>query len=144
MFKRYKNLIFIFGTILLFFAIFINSNFINLNKLFSLTEDSVKEEDNNFKTDDKKIILQVLDKNYEIIFQENESLFNLMNRLQKENNFSFKYKEYPSLGIFVEEINNKKEENGKYWIYYINDKEGDIGASKYILKKGDIINWVLK
>jgi hypothetical protein len=66
-----------------------------------------------------------------------------MNNLQnnKENNFSFETKEYPSLGIFVEGINGINETPGKYWIYYVNGKEASIGISKYILKSGDVIFW---
>lgn len=64
-----------------------------------------------------------------------------MNILQKESDFSFKGKEYSSLGYFVEEINRNKGTPGKYWIYYVNGKEASVGISKYILKNGDIIKW---
>ena len=55
--------------------------------------------------------------------------------------FTFKYKEYPSMGIFVEEINGVRGSQGKYWIYYVNDKEAEVGISKNIVKDGDIISW---
>jgi hypothetical protein len=75
-------------------------------------------------------------------------VFEVMQKVQKEsskeNNFSFKYKEYPSLGIFIDEINEVGGDSGKYWIYYINGKEASVGVSKNIIKSGDIISWEQK
>jgi len=95
---------------------------------------------------DRKINLIVFDKNYEIGIDEESSVFEAMDNLQrnKENNFSFKYKEYSSLGIFIDELNEIKSGSGKYWIYSVNGKEASIGVSKYLLKEGDIIKWELK
>jgi len=89
-----------------------------------------------------KVSLEVLGNRYDTQMKENSSVFDLMNKIKKENNnFYFKYKEYPSLGIFIEEINGIKDGSGKYWIYYINNKEASVGVSKYILKEGDSILW---
>lgn len=95
---------------------------------------------------EKEVTLIVLDKKYTAQVGQGDSVYKIMKNLQnnKENNFSFNYKEYPSLGIFVDEINGIKGGIGKYWIYYVNDKEPPVGVSKYILKEGDIINWKLK
>lgn len=98
------------------------------------------------KENKEKVKLIVFDKNYEIGIKEGDSVFEAMKNLQKNegNNFSFNYKEYPSLGIFINQMNNIKDGNGKYWIYSINDKEASVGVSKYVLKEGDIIKWELK
>ena len=56
-------------------------------------------------------------------------------------NFSFKTKEYPGLGYFVEEINGVGGGQGKYWIYYVNGKEASVGIKDYVVKEGDIISW---
>lgn len=98
-------------------------------------------------TDEEKIVtLIVLNKVYEIRIDENENLYETMINLENKdkNNFSFLYKQYPSLGVFVYEINGLKAGNGKYWIYSVNGQEAIVGISNYILKDGDIINWELK
>jgi hypothetical protein len=95
---------------------------------------------------EKEVILIVLDKKYTAQVGEGDSVYKIMENLQKnkENNFSFNYKEYPALGVFIDEINGIKGGNGKYWIYYVNGKESSVGVSNYILDENDIINWELK
>lgn len=90
-----------------------------------------------------KVFLTVLGKTYSTEIKEGGTVYDLMKELQnkKENNFIFKYKEYPSLGVFIEEINGIKGGNGKYWIYYVNDTEASVGVSKYVLREGDSILW---
>lgn len=90
-----------------------------------------------------KVSLIVQEKRYETGVKKGETVYDAMKSIEsvKENNFSFKTKEYPSLGIFVEGINEVMGESGKYWIYYVNDKEASVSVSKYVLKSGDIINW---
>lgn len=99
---------------------------------------ALSEEVNNIS-----ISLKVLDKKYELEINEGSNVFEAMKKLQdeKENEFSFNYKEYPSLGVFVYEINGMKGEAGAYWIYYVNEKEASVGVSSYILKEGDSILW---
>lgn len=88
----------------------------------------------------------VLDKEYNLLIQRGDTVYQVMKKLveQKENNFSFGFKEYPALGIFVDEINGLKNGGGKYWFYYVNGKEATVGISKYVLESGDIISWELK
>jgi len=91
------------------------------------------------------VSLIVLNNEYNTDIKEGSSLFDVMEKIKKENNnFDFKYKEYPSLGIFIEGINGVNGGGGKYWIYFVNKKEASVGVSNYILKEGDIINWELK
>ncbi len=95
---------------------------------------------------EEKVNLIVFEKKYEVAIKENDSVYKVMENLQKnkENNFTFSYKEYPSLGIFIDKINNMEGGGGKYWLYYVNGEEATIGVSEYILKGGDIIKWELK
>jgi len=95
-----------------------------------------------------KVELNVLNNTYKINVGDGATVYDVMNIIQdseenkeNKNNFSFASKEYPGLGIFIDEINGIKGVPGKYWIYYINDKEASVGISKYILKDGDIISW---
>lgn len=90
-----------------------------------------------------KVSLFVLNKKYETEVKEGGTVYDAMKSIEseKENNFSFKTKEYGSLGIFVDGINGIMGKSGQYWIYYVNDKEASVSVSKYVLKSGDIINW---
>lgn len=92
-----------------------------------------------------KIELEVSDKKYETEVKEGSSVFEAMEKIKNDsvmdNSFDFKYKETPGLGNFITEINGMKGAPGKYWIYYINNEKATIGASKFILKQGDIIRW---
>lgn len=92
---------------------------------------------------EKKVILEVLGNTYTIEIKDNDSVLSAMNILDNDNkyNFNFGYKKYPSLGIFIDEINGIKGGSGGYWIYYVNGKEASVGVSNYILKEGDSILW---
>jgi len=91
-----------------------------------------------------KVSLLVVDKRYEVNIKEDSSVFDAMEKMQKENTdnlFNFKYTHNASLGNFITEINGKYGTPGKYWIYYVNNKKASVGVSNYILKDGDIITW---
>ena len=90
---------------------------------------------------DIQVTLNVLDKKYQVDTKENSTVFEVMEKIEKENLFNFKYKEHIGLGIFITEINGIKSGSGKYWIYYVNGKEASVGVSKNVLKDGDIISW---
>ncbi len=157
--KNQKNILIVFSSILIIIICF----------LYLLLNLDIKNEDLSEKTlapvalvegppqieakplsevfkKEKEVILIVLDKKYTAQVGEGDSVYKIMENLQdnKENIFSFNYKEYPALGIFIDEINGVKGGNGKYWIYFVNGKEASVGVSKYILDEGDIINWELK
>lgn len=87
------------------------------------------------------VSLEVLGEKYKGEIKEGDTVYLIMKRLVERENFSFNYKEYPSMGIFVNEINGIKGEPGKYWIYYVNGVEASVSVSKYILKEGDVISW---
>ena len=88
------------------------------------------------------VSLKVLDQVYTTEIKNNASVYDVMVKIKNENkNFYFKYKEYPAIGIFINEINGEKGSSGKYWIYYVNDKEASVGVSNYIIKEGDVITF---
>lgn len=93
--------------------------------------------------DNKKYIqatLNVFDKSYSIKTEEGSSLYTAMKDI-KDTAFSFSGVDHSGLGYFVNRINGVTGGFGKYWIYYVNDKEASVGVSNYILKDGDIISW---
>jgi len=61
----------------------------------------------------------------------------------ENSQLDFKTKTFSSLGEFVEEIGGLKNDNqnGKYWIYYINGATANLGISTQIVKPGDLIEW---
>jgi len=107
------------------------------NKIESLF---IKEGPTNENTKNISTTINVLDKNYSVKTEEGINVYDVMKSAENDG-FSFKGKEYPSLGFFVEEINGVKGEPGEYWIYYVNGEKAQVGISKYIVKDGDIINW---
>lgn len=103
-------------------------------------EESVSEKIKEIKTV-PMVTLEVLGEKYRSEVREGDTVYLIMKRLGEKENFSFNYKEYPSMGVFVDEINGIKGEPGKYWIYYVNGVEASVSVSKYILKEGDVISW---
>jgi len=95
--------------------------------------------------EDIQASLVILDKKYNTNIKKDSSVFNVMKKIKSEskpdNPFDFKYTEYSGLGSFINEINGTKGSSGKYWIYYVNNKEASVGVSNYIIKSGDIISW---
>jgi hypothetical protein len=49
-----------------------------------------------------------------------------------------------SLGDFVVAINGNDGGRKKYWLYFVNHKEADVGAATYITKNGDLVEWKLE
>ena len=47
------------------------------------------------------------------------------------------------LGEFVESIDGAKPDSKHYWEFYVNGKSSNVGASSYVLKAGDKIEWKL-
>ena len=84
-------------------------------------------------------------KTYSTKVSQDSNVLDLMNKIKTENSdFDFVGREYPGLGFFVDSINNKSNTNFSYWIYYVNERQAEVGISAYVLKDGDIISWRLE
>ncbi len=90
--------------------------------------------------------VHIQEETYEYPFEENRSVYNLMIILQSEQNLSFEAKDYGEMGFLIEEINgiSNGAEEDSYWIYYVNDKQANVGISQYILEPDDAITWKYK
>jgi len=135
--KNTKIILIICLNIVLFTSVyFFNSKLFQPSPTPSLSMDEAN-------TNVINVSLEVLGKSYQTEVREEGTVYDFMKSLNddKKNNFNFNYKEYPSLGIFVDGINGVKNEPNKYWIYYVNGKEAEVGVSNYILKDGDEILW---
>lgn len=76
---------------------------------------------------------------------ENETAFDILLRLCKENKIKMQFSENPGLDSkYVTEINNIKSGDGgemSGWIYYINNESVSVAADDYVLKDGDNLKW---
>src|SRR3972149_2046167 len=75
-------------------------------------------------------------------FKQGENLFDFTKNELERKNINFEFLEYPSLGKMVTKIGDKKgsAEHG-YWQYWVNGEYASVGASDYLLKPGDKIEW---
>jgi hypothetical protein len=55
--------------------------------------------------------------------------------------FSFSALNHPDLGFFIESIGNRRNRGGLFWTLYVNGAYSDVGASNYVVKRGDVIEW---
>lgn len=77
----------------------------------------------------------------EISVPKNSTVFKAMEIAASSSIISFKSKNYPGLGDFIDEINGIKSSGNKYWILYVNGKLSSVGASQYTLSPNDTIEW---
>lgn len=76
----------------------------------------------------------------DVEINNNENLFNVMQRVTEQNDIEFSYKDFGGdLGIFIESINNSAEQKSKtkWWQYWINNEYAQVGISGYKVKHGD-------
>ena len=140
--KKNKYIILVSLLVLVTVCLFFNYKKDNKQIFFIREEVATKTETQN-NLQNINISLKTPDKSYLVKVEEGATALDVMKNAQNSG-FSFNGKEYPGMGYFIDEINGVKSENGKYWIYYINEQEAEIGVSKYVVNNGDIINWKLK
>lgn len=49
-----------------------------------------------------------------------------------------------SLGDYVVSINGNDGGGTKYWLFYVNGKQAQVGAASYVTHDGEIIQWKLE
>lgn len=52
------------------------------------------------------------------------------------------YDKTPS-GIFVKSIDGIENSREVFWLYYVNDSSGTVACDRFIVKKGDKVEWRL-
>ncbi|MBU0998539.1 DUF4430 domain-containing protein [Patescibacteria group bacterium] len=112
--------------------------FNNSNTSFKLDQKQVVEKTNNVTT-----IIDFGDEN-KITFQEKDfnekTAYDLLKKTSEVNNFEIKVKQY-DFGVFVEEIDGRKNTNEKAWIYFLNSVSATTAADTYLVSPGDLIEW---
>ena len=69
-----------------------------------------------------------------------KTVLEALEALGQLKSWQIKVKAY-DFGSLVEEVNGKKNTTDKAWIYFINDKSGEVAADKQELKAGDAVEW---
>ncbi|WP_313756985.1 DUF4430 domain-containing protein [Tissierella sp.] len=81
-----------------------------------------------------------------VVFYEGESVFDLLLREMQENKIHMEFVMTPIYNShYIEGINNIYEfDCGELsgWMYKVNDWFPNYGASRYLLKDGDIVEWI--
>lgn len=147
-------------------SLVVDSNYQNINEAVDTETEEKQEEsekneilqkevENNKQTDTvekedfenyKSFELIIEDEKITHSFLTEKTLYQVMLEMKEDQKINFESREFSGLGSYVYSINNISEDRSKglYWIYYINDKEANIGVSNYILKDGDKIKWQLE
>ena len=66
--------------------------------------------------------------------------FEALKLATQQNNLELKTKQY-DFGIFVESTGGVENTKERAWIYFVNGKAGEVASDKYLLKKGDLVEW---
>ena len=71
-----------------------------------------------------------------------ENVFQITEKIAKENNLAFESQTYQDLGALITKIGEKKNgEDGRYWQYWVNQQKPEVGAGAYVPQSGDFIEW---
>lgn len=83
-------------------------------------------------------------KTYEnVVFTDGQTLFDATKALsERGDGFTFKYQPPGQFGIMIDQIGDKiGGADGKYWLWYENNRMGQVASDAYKLKNGDVIEW---
>lgn len=69
------------------------------------------------------------------------TVLSAMEAHQASTSFSFTGRTFPGLGVFVESIQGRPNADGMYWILYVNDAPASLGASRFKVTSGDVVEW---
>ena len=136
--KNNKKIIWLgFAISLFFFLIFVFTKDIgqDTSSISSFSPATTQKEERT------EAFLEIEGKKLGMKIEEKESVYDFMFKLKKEGKIDFKEKTYSGMGKFIEEINGLKNNGNKYWIYYVNGKEAQVGVSNYKIKAGDVVSW---
>lgn len=78
-----------------------------------------------------------------VAIAEGETLFDVMRRLsERGDGFVFRYQPPGAYGILIDQIGDKVGgTDGKYWLWYENNRMGQVASDAYVLAPGDVIEW---
>lgn len=79
-------------------------------------------------------------KSFDVTAGIDDTAFSVLKSLTEKEKINLEIKQY-DFGVFIKKIDTFESTAKKSWIYYVNDKSGDIAADKYKLKNGDKVMW---
>lgn len=80
--------------------------------------------------------------NFNVTLNNSATVYSLLMKGAEENNFTVSTTYYPQYqSYFINSIAGVKNENGKYWQYWINGEYGEVSANLQKLKNGDVVEW---
>jgi hypothetical protein len=81
-------------------------------------------------------------KTYDKNLPAGSTVLDLLEQSSQTKKFSLSYRQ-SQLGVFIEEIAGVKNDNraNKFWLYKVNGKLANVGASSYLMKNNDAIEW---
>ncbi len=82
---------------------------------------------------------------YCLSYNEDETAFDALVRLDEgDDDFSFDYTKY-DFGVFIESINSyHPDSKDKFWAFYVNGKQPNVGVSDYKVLEGDVLSFKLE
>lgn len=80
-----------------------------------------------------------------VLFEEGDTVFDLLNRETKKNRIHMAFRSVPALNSqYIEAIHNLYEKDAgdmSGWMYDVNGVFPNYGCSQYTLKAGDVVRW---
>jgi len=140
-FKKTSILIGIAIIIIVTFAVFSDK----IGHLFYKEEIKISQENVQQVIEEKVTLIidngEETPKNIEVKFQEGMTAFDLLKNEIEKADIVLKTKTY-DIGIFIEVIGDKENgEDGKYWMYYVNEEMPMVAADKKEIEPGDKVEF---
>jgi len=80
--------------------------------------------------------------NFQVSFNENATAFDVLKNKAEEAGLNLKTKIYEGMGVLIEAIGEKENgQDGKYWLYYVNEEMPMVSADQLKIKPGDKIEF---
>lgn len=82
-------------------------------------------------------------KTYEhLAFTEGQTLFDATKTAIEGDGLPFRYQPPGQYGILIDQIGSMAGgTDGKYWLWYENNRMGQVASDAYVLQPGDVIEW---
>jgi len=84
---------------------------------------------------------------FESITTSESTAYGILLGGQTQSNYSVTATTHYEFGLFVESIagwgtcGSCQDEDGFYWLYSVNDNNGDVAANRKVISDGDVVEW---
>lgn len=69
-----------------------------------------------------------------------QTAYDALKKISDEKKLAVGFKQY-KYGLMVEKIGETANSSGFSWMYYVNDKAGQIAAGRFVVYAGDKVEW---